>query len=60
MTLIPGSRMADDVATRFEVPIELENAFFTKLRSASTRYLVAMMILLKLGYGYVAAIPSQS
>jgi len=26
MTLIPGSRMADDVATRFEVPIESENA----------------------------------
>ena len=27
MTLIPGSRMADDVATRFEVPIEPENGF---------------------------------
>ena len=26
MTLIPGSRMADDVATRFEVPIESEKA----------------------------------
>ena len=25
MALIPGSRMADDVATRFEVPIESEN-----------------------------------
>ena len=27
MALIPGSRMADDVATRFEVPIESENGF---------------------------------
>jgi len=25
MALIPGSRFADDVATRFEVPIESEN-----------------------------------
>lgn len=25
MTLVPGSRMADDVATRFEVPIETED-----------------------------------
>ena len=25
MALIPASRMADDVATRFEVPIESEN-----------------------------------
>jgi len=25
MALIPGSRMADDVVTRFEVPIESEN-----------------------------------
>lgn len=25
MTHVPGSRMADDVATRFEVPIETEN-----------------------------------
>ena len=25
MALIPGSRMADDVATRFEVPIQSEN-----------------------------------
>ena len=27
MALIPGSRMADDVATRFEVPIESEMEF---------------------------------
>jgi hypothetical protein len=25
MTRIPGSRMADDVATRFEVPIQMED-----------------------------------
>ena len=27
MTLIPGSRMADDIATRFEVPIVPGNEF---------------------------------
>lgn len=38
MSLIPGSRMADDVATRFEVPITPENGLslaqlFTTLSS---------------------------
>ena len=27
MSLIPGSRMADDVATRFEVPITVTNEY---------------------------------
>ena len=39
MALIPGSRMADDVATRFEVPIESENGFsLGQLFKALSRY----------------------
>lgn len=39
MSLIPGSRMADDVATRFEVPIESENGFsLAQLFNALSQY----------------------